>query len=288
MGRLRREWPLRPDVSDSGWGRGRQPAINVSWDDAQAYVNWLSRITGKTYRLLSEAEYEYAARAGTETAYPWGDDIELDGKAMANCDGCGSQWDNKQTAPVGSFAPTRSVSTTWSATSGSGRRIAGTTITTVRPTTAQHGRAAIVISASSAAVPGTPSGRPPLRAPQQGQIPSPGATSWASGSPGHLPLALPLYLWGPGTKPLAEIFAGLAGMADNAKRTGAAVEAHYQFLLMAPPGRRKSPRSHKFTLGDRIEVIALNVFEALIEATYTRGAQAPCVEEAWGFRSCGS
>jgi formylglycine-generating enzyme required for sulfatase activity len=78
--------------------------INVSWDDAQAYVKWLSGITGKPYRLLSEAEYEYAARAGTETQYPWGDDIKLYGTPMANCAGCGSQWDNKQTAPVGSFA----------------------------------------------------------------------------------------------------------------------------------------------------------------------------------------
>jgi formylglycine-generating enzyme required for sulfatase activity len=48
-------------VDDGGWGRGRQPVINVSWDDAQHYVTWLSRITGKTYRLLTEAEYEYAA-----------------------------------------------------------------------------------------------------------------------------------------------------------------------------------------------------------------------------------
>jgi formylglycine-generating enzyme required for sulfatase activity len=91
-------------IGDSGWGRGRRPAINVSWDDAQTYVKWLSRITGKEYRLLSEAEYEFAARAGTETNFPWGDDIKLDGKAMANCGGCGSQWDRKQTAPVGSFA----------------------------------------------------------------------------------------------------------------------------------------------------------------------------------------
>jgi len=94
-------------VSDSGWGRGRRPAINVSWDDARTYVKWLSRITGKPYRLLSEAEYEYAARAGTETTYPWGDKIWLDGKTMANCDGCDSQWGGKQTAPVGSFAANR-------------------------------------------------------------------------------------------------------------------------------------------------------------------------------------
>ena len=94
--------------SDQGWvPRGQQPAINVNWDDAQHYVAWLSRVTGKTYRLLSEAEYEYATRAGTTTAYPWGDDIKLNGQAMADCDGCGSQWDNQQAAPVGSFPPNK-------------------------------------------------------------------------------------------------------------------------------------------------------------------------------------
>ncbi len=91
-----------PRVSDRGFGRGRQPVINVNWDDAQRYVSWLARMTGKPYRLLTEAEWEYAARAGTTTAYYWGDDI---GKGNANCVFCGSQWDNKQTAPVGSFAP---------------------------------------------------------------------------------------------------------------------------------------------------------------------------------------
>jgi formylglycine-generating enzyme required for sulfatase activity len=89
-------------VSDEGWGRGRQPVINVSWDEAQHYVAWLSRITGKTYRLLTEAEYEYAARAGVQTSYPWGDEV---GRNNANCAGCGSRWDVAQPAPVGSFAP---------------------------------------------------------------------------------------------------------------------------------------------------------------------------------------
>jgi formylglycine-generating enzyme required for sulfatase activity len=92
-----------PNVNDSGWGRGPRPAINVSWEDAQRYVKWLSRITTKPYRLLSEAEYEYAARAGTETEYAWGRDITSNGEAMANCAGCGSRWDHKETAPVGSF-----------------------------------------------------------------------------------------------------------------------------------------------------------------------------------------
>ena len=59
-------------------------------------------------------------------------------------------------------------------------------------------------------------------------------------------------------------------MADNSKRTGAAVEAHYQFLVLLFPAVEKFPKSHKFTLSDRIETIALNVLEALIEATYTR------------------
>jgi formylglycine-generating enzyme required for sulfatase activity len=89
--------------NDEGWGRGRRPVINVSWDDAQRYVAWLSKVTGKPYRLLSESEYEYAARGGSTTAYPWGNDIKLNGAATANCNGCGSKWDSNQTAPVGSF-----------------------------------------------------------------------------------------------------------------------------------------------------------------------------------------
>jgi formylglycine-generating enzyme required for sulfatase activity len=89
-------------ASDSGWGEGNRPAIYVNWDEAKVYVAWLSRMTGKEYRLLTEAEWEYAARAGTTTQYSWGDEI---GNANANCDGCGSRWDNKQTSPVGSFKP---------------------------------------------------------------------------------------------------------------------------------------------------------------------------------------
>ena len=90
------------EVDDRGWGRGHRPVINVSWNDAQKYVAWLSNQTGAKYRLPSEAEWEYAARAGSQTKYSWGDEI---GDNRAVCDGCGSSWDDHQTAPVGSFSP---------------------------------------------------------------------------------------------------------------------------------------------------------------------------------------
>ena len=90
----------RESPRDEGWGRGSRPVINVSWEDATAYAEWLSAETGQRYRLPSEAEWEYAARAGTTTAYSWGNDI---GQNRANCNRCGSRWDAKQTAPAGSF-----------------------------------------------------------------------------------------------------------------------------------------------------------------------------------------
>ena len=89
-----------PRIVDA-WGRGNMPVINVSWGDAKQYVAWLSQLTGKEYRLLTEVEWEYAARAGASTRYSWGDEP---GSGNANCNGCGGAWP-LQTAPVGSFRP---------------------------------------------------------------------------------------------------------------------------------------------------------------------------------------
>lgn len=86
----------RPD--DAGWGRARRPVINVSWRDASDYVSWLSTETGRPYRLPTEAEWEYAARAGADTAYAWGDEVA---NIDANCNGCAQGSD--RTVPAGSF-----------------------------------------------------------------------------------------------------------------------------------------------------------------------------------------
>ena len=94
----------RPD--DKGWGRGCRPVINVSWDDAQAYVGWLSRKTGQKYRLLSESEWEYVARAGTTGPFHTGSTISA-GRANYNGNltyGSGRKGQyRKKTIPVGSF-----------------------------------------------------------------------------------------------------------------------------------------------------------------------------------------
>jgi formylglycine-generating enzyme required for sulfatase activity len=93
----------RKKPNDEGWGRGIRPVVNVNWEDARAYCKWLSRETGHKYRLPTEAEWEYAARAGSKTKYWWGNSI---GSNNATCNKCNSQWGwdaQNMTAPVGSF-----------------------------------------------------------------------------------------------------------------------------------------------------------------------------------------
>jgi formylglycine-generating enzyme required for sulfatase activity len=89
----------RPD--DREWGRGDRPVINISWLDAKAFVTWLSQKTGKTYRLPTEAEWEYAARGGTTTPFWWGREP---GSRQANCRECNTG-ESQKTSPVGSYKP---------------------------------------------------------------------------------------------------------------------------------------------------------------------------------------
>ncbi len=87
--------------NNRGAERGTRPATNLDWNDAQEYVAWLSKKTGKTYRLPTEAEWEYAARAGSSTAYPWGKTME---KNRANCSGCNGEASG-DTLATGSYPP---------------------------------------------------------------------------------------------------------------------------------------------------------------------------------------
>jgi formylglycine-generating enzyme required for sulfatase activity len=98
-----------PAPADEGWGKDRQPVINVSWDDAQEYVLWLARRTGKSYRLLTEAEWEYAARAGTTSPFATGAAITPEqANFQTNFTENGESREGEyreQTIKVGSFPP---------------------------------------------------------------------------------------------------------------------------------------------------------------------------------------
>ena len=113
---------------DKGWGRGRMPVINIRWDDARAFVKWLSGRTGKSYRLLSEAEREYVTRAGITTPFWWGSSISTD---RANYDASFSYPPlsgiltgiyRGKTMPVHSFTPNPWASTKCTEVLMNGRR----------------------------------------------------------------------------------------------------------------------------------------------------------------------
>jgi formylglycine-generating enzyme required for sulfatase activity len=92
--------PCPADRGDD-WGEGF-PITGPSWDDAQAYVGWLSRITGETYRLLTESEFEYMAWDALRPSYPWGL-----AQPAASCIDCGSEWDGRSPSPVAAYPPNR-------------------------------------------------------------------------------------------------------------------------------------------------------------------------------------
>ena len=90
-----------PRLANGAARPANTPVRDISWDDAQQYVQWLSKQTGKSYRLPTEAEWEYAARGGTTSKFWWGEQMR---KGMANCKECGEPWQQEGPAPVGSFA----------------------------------------------------------------------------------------------------------------------------------------------------------------------------------------
>ena len=94
----------RPLPEDAGWGRGTRPAINLTWQDTQAFLAWLNKKTGRHFRLPSEAEWEYAARAGSTTIYWWGDDFKREYINSYGVSGA-DRW--LYTAPTGQFPPNR-------------------------------------------------------------------------------------------------------------------------------------------------------------------------------------
>ena len=169
---------------DGGWGRGSRPVIRVSWEDAREYVRWLSRETGQEYRLLSEAEWEYVARAGTTTARYWGESESGQCRYGNGADAAALQENPERTTVSCSMMAmrrrlrwgytkrTRLVCTMCWATYGSGRRTAGTrVIRALRPTGAR-GCQATVPDVCCAAAPGTTSGDSSVRrVPRQGTRP---------------------------------------------------------------------------------------------------------------------
>jgi Sulfatase-modifying factor enzyme 1 len=200
--------------NDAGWARGRRPVIDVSWQDAQNYVDWLNRMTGqKSYRLLSEAEFEYAGRAGSTTTYPWGDDI---GENNANCDGCKSEWDNKRPLRSALSQPTPSAFSTCTAMSGNGSRTVGTRITRRHRRTARRGKRlapATIVAGWCTAGPGTTFWSTCVRPNASGASPTPGATVWVPGRPDARPVNL--YCFAPG-----RVFGAMSLITDKSQAHG--------------------------------------------------------------------
>jgi len=182
---------------------GSHPAVCISWEDAKAYVAWLSRKTGKGYRLLSEAEWEYVARAGTTTRYFFGND-EKDTCGYANGDGKCDGY--AYSSPVGKFAQNGFGLYDMHGNAWQWWETAGTTATRGRRRTARPGPRAIAVSVCFAAVPGATARGTCARRFATGTSPLSGTTSTASGSGERLRLdPLDIYLWMRERSPMARM-----------------------------------------------------------------------------------
>jgi formylglycine-generating enzyme required for sulfatase activity len=168
--------------SDQGWGRGKQPVINVSWDDiTKQYLPWLSRKTGNAYRLPTEVEWEYVARAGMSTRFWWGASVSTD---HANYEGSftyggGPKGESrKRTVPVDSFSPNP-----WGLYNVHGNVWewvqAGTRATGARLRMARRGPETVV-AGPFAAAPGSTARGPMLRVSQLGPQLRPELQYWLS------------------------------------------------------------------------------------------------------------
>ena len=188
------------------WGRGRQPVINVTWDDAKRYAAWLSKVTGKTYRLLSENQNGNMPRAPRRRrSYFWGDEI---GKNKANCDGCGSEWDKRsQTVRSAHSHPNAFGLYDMQGNVADGSRISPTPTTKAHRRTARRGRQRRTVSCvngiSYAAVPtATHLKSFARRTAAPGTTPKVETTTSASVSRGRLTVrSLSLYLLDPRRSP---------------------------------------------------------------------------------------
>ena len=168
---------------DEGWGRDERPAIYVNWNDAKVYVEWLKSETGQKYRLLTESEWEYAAREGTTTAYHWGKHFKSSSARLG--------WKyGPKTVPVGSYAANNfglmDMHGIHTAMFGSGWRIAGMGIMLGHQTKGMRGRTkAIATAVFIEAVPGTARRGTSVRQSAVGKLSTTGATILGSALPGR-------------------------------------------------------------------------------------------------------
>lgn len=201
---------------DEGWGRGRRPVVNVSWDDARSYVDWLSGSTGEGYRLLSESEWEYVARAGTGSPFHFGETISTekanyDGRYRYGAGRGGEAHTGGRRCRSARFRRTASGSTMCTGTCGSGCAIAGAGAMGGRRRTGVHARRRTVPTGWRVAAPGTTSPRtcaPPFATttkPRSGAPWSgfgwPGCSLRRSGPGNRRPLGRGLHPRHPGRKP---------------------------------------------------------------------------------------